>query len=122
MTEGYFSKFYGIDINKKSGNLINLSNYDFAQIYNEDTIDFLLKFQNNIDFYFSDGSRSSSYEELEFSVLSNLIHEKSLIVSNKGSFSIELSKFALKLNRNFITFQENVLNHWYQGSVFCFLY
>jgi hypothetical protein len=122
ISEGHISKYYGIDINTGCCNLFKLSNYNFAQIFFEDTIQFLSKFDKNIDFYISDGSRSSSYEELEFSVLSNLIDNKSIIVSNKGSFSTELSKLAIKFNRNYITFQENVLNHWYQGSVFCFLY
>ena len=45
-----------------------------------------------------------------------------IIVSNKSAFSNELSRFAISKSRKFVTFKEDVSNHWYPGTMFGFLY
>ena len=120
--EGYYGKYIGVDINPDCGILIKNNNYNFATLVIEDTIQFLSKINYDVDFYFSDGDRSIDYEFHEFNALEKHINEHSIIISNKCSFSNSLSNFALKKSRSFITFKEDVLNHWYPGTLFGFFY
>lgn len=120
--EGFPGEFIGVDINSNCGVLLNIEDYSFAKLVVQDTIKFLMNFDKHIDYYFSDGCRISEYERKEFQALEKLVDNSSIIVSNKCAFSNELSRFAISKSRKFVTFKEDVLNHWYPGTMFGFFY
>jgi predicted O-methyltransferase YrrM len=120
--EGYYGEFIGVDINPNSGVLLKREDYHFAKLIIQDTIKFLSSFDKNIDYYFSDGCRFPDYERKEFKALEKHIHNSTIIVSNKSTFSNELLQFAIYKSRKFITFKEDVQNHWYPGATFGFFY
>jgi len=116
--EGFDCEFIGLDIDKNAGELIRCENYAFAKIVNSDTIDFLNNNLRPIDFYFSDGDRRREYEVVEFETLKKSLNKKSFIISNKLAFSDALADFSSSQGRKFITYREEVLDHWYPGTLF----
>ena len=68
--EGYSGKYVGLDIKHDAGFLIRQARYkDLAEIVIGDALDYLKINNELIDFYFSDGCRTSEYEQIEFSFL-----------------------------------------------------
>ena len=116
--EGFEGEYYGLDINPDAGYLLTGSSFtSFAKLIINDSINSLTQFENKpIDFYFSDGLRTYDYEKKEFSVLIEKIGTQAVIVTNKANFSSALAEMAKMKNRQFAYFQEQPLNHWYQGS------
>ena len=117
ISEGYPGRYYGLDINGNAGYFIKDDRYiSIAKIIVGDALDSLSHFSESIDFYFSDGYRTFDYEQKEFEVLSKNTSLHPVIVTNKLKFSDALSDFSVIHRKQFITFQEDPLNHWYPGS------
>lgn len=116
--EGFEGEYYGLDINPDAAYLLTNSPFaSFAKLIINDSIDSLSRFENKpIDFYFSDGLRTYDYEKKEFAVLIDKANEQAVIVTNKANFSSALAEMALAKKKKFTYFQEQPLNHWYQGS------
>ena len=114
--EGFEGVYYGFDINENAGYLVKDSFFNsIPSFHYGDAIDSILKFNKKIDFYFSDGARTPEYEYKEFNSLLNLLNERSIIASNKMTFSSELANFSQVNKRRFIYFKEEP-DHWYPGS------
>jgi len=117
ISEGYPGRYYGLDINGNAGYFIKDERYiSIAKIIVGDALDSLSHFSESIDFYFSDGYRTFDYEKKEFDVLSKNTSLHPVIITNKLKFSDALSDFSVIHRKQFITFQEDPLNHWYPGS------
>ena len=116
-SEGYPGKYYGLDINSNAGYFIRHERYEaIANVVVGDALDSLSHFSEPIDFYFSDGCRTFDYEQKEFEELLKRTSSQAVIITNKLKFSDALADASLLYNKQFITFQEDPLNHWYPGS------
>lgn len=121
--EGYKARFYGLDISENAGYLITVSTKykDFAEMKYDDAIKSLGTLEK-IDFYFSDGLRTYQYEKEEFACLRQKLKDNSVVITNKATFSKALFELASNLNRKYVFFKEQPLNHWYDGSGIGILY
>ena len=116
--EGYEGVFIGLDIDGMAGDLIRRENYKFVKIVISDAIDFLNENLIQIDYYFSDGDRRKEYELVEFEMLKKSLGNSSVIVSNKLAFSDALADFSMANGRKLVIYKEDVLDHWYPGTLF----
>jgi hypothetical protein len=115
--EGFPGIYYGLDIDSNAGLLINESPYsDISKMIIGESLTSLSDFKLPIDFYFSDGGRSASYELKEFEILQQKLSKQTIVVSNKLNFSNALSQLAKKMQKKHIYFREEPLDHWYPGS------
>lgn len=115
--EGFSGTYYGFDKDSDAGLLISDNPYnEISQIILGESLETLSKFTEPIDFYFSDGGRSSAYENEEFKLLQQKINEFGIVVSNKLQFSNATTQFAKQLQKKHIYFREDPLNHWYPGA------
>jgi hypothetical protein len=116
-SEGFDGSYYGLDINSEAGYFIKHDKYEtIANLIVGDALDSLAHFKESVDFYFSDGYRTCDYERKEFEALLKKTSSHAVIITNKLKFSDALSDASLLYNKQFITFQEDPLNHWYPGS------
>ena len=116
-SEGYSGCYYGLDINSEAGYFIKQDKYEMiSNLFFGDALDTIGHFKEPIDFYFSDGYRTCDYERLEFEELLKKTSSHAVIITNKLKFSDALADISLLYNKQFITFQEEPLNHWYPGS------
>lgn len=116
-SEGYEGSYYGLDINSEAGYFIKQDKYEkIANLLVGDALDSITQFKEPIDFYFSDGYRTCDYERKEFDALLKKTSSHSVIITNKLKFSDALADASVLYNKQFITFQEDPLNHWYPGS------
>ena len=117
INEGFFGKYYGLDIDSNAGYLIKDKKYNnISKILVGDSLKILSTFEKNIDYYFSDGERTYNYEKAEFELLKSKLTKDGIIVSNKLQISNCTSLFAKEMNRKHIYFREDPFNHWYPGS------
>lgn len=115
--EGFSGKYYGFDIDPNAGLLINDITYtDIGHIIEGESLNILSNFKDPIDFYFSDGDRSYTYEREELILIQKKLSNNGIVASNKLSFSNSLSQLAIKMNKKHIYFKEEPLDHWYPGS------
>lgn len=114
--------FLGLDINPNCGEFVKNRHYDFCDFVIGDAIEFLKKHDVNIDYYFSDGCRTIEYEKEEFALLEPKMASNGVVVTNKGGFSNMLSQLAIKTGHGYMSFMEEVANHWYPGSNFGIMY
>jgi hypothetical protein len=107
-----------MDVNKDAGYLIKkISRYEsFSEIQCGDAIECLKSLNTKIDFYFSDGYRSYSYEQDEFASLEHKINVNTIVITNKATFSKALFEFSHRLNKNYSFFREHPSGHWYEGA------
>lgn len=116
-SEGISGIYYGFDIDPNAGLLIRDELYnEIAYVITGESLETLAAFKQPIDFYFSDGERSLSYENEEFKLLQHKMTEFGVVVSNKLQFSNATAQFAKLMNKKLIYFREDPLNHWYPGS------
>jgi len=116
-SEGYDGMYYGLDINSEAGYFIKQDKYaKIANLLVGDALDSLAHLKESVDFYFSDGYRTCDYERKEFEALLKKTSSHAVIITNKLKFSDALADASLLYNKQFITFQEDPLNHWYPGS------
>ncbi len=122
-SEGFNGFYYGLDINSDAGYFVKTDRYNnIYKLIVGDALDSISYFTEPIDFYFSDGFRTNEYELKEFDALSIKLAQNAIIVSNKLKLSDALADFSLLQKKQFVTFQEEPLNHWYPGSSIGILY
>ena len=116
--EGFEGKFIGLDLNKDAGYYIKAATgYEsFSEIMYGDAIESLKQLKDEVDFYFSDGLRTYEYEKEEFACLENKLDSNAIVVTNKAKFSKALYEFSIHIKRRFSFFNEQPLNHWFEGS------
>lgn len=121
--EGYPGIYYGLDINPDAGAILRESPYvSFVHLLIGDGVNSLSEIKGPIDFYFSDGYRSHTYEQQEFKVLRHYLSDHSMVITNKAIFSTALAETAIEMQKKFTYFQEHPDKHWYQGSGLGFMY
>jgi predicted O-methyltransferase YrrM len=115
-TEGFDGHYYGTDINPKAGYLLSQDYKEFGEILYGDSIESLSKFDQQIDIFINDSEHSFEYEADEYKVIKDKLSNKAIMIGDNSHCSDKLLKFSLENQRNFVFFQEQPANHWYQGA------
>ena len=63
-------------------------------------------------------NKIKEYELVEFEMLKKSLGNSSVIVSNKLAFSDALADFSMANGRKLVIYKEDVLDHWYPGTLF----
>ncbi len=114
--EGFPGRYYGTDINKKAGYLLDEKYKSVGEIIYGDSIESLQKFDKMIDLFINDSDHSASYEYREYQSIKNKLSPKALILGDNSHVTDELLKFSIENDRNFVLFREEPKDHWYPGA------
>jgi len=114
--EGFDGKYYGIDINPRSGWLF-CAPYDAAgKIPYGDSVSVLEKIEGPIDVFITDSDRSTVYEAEEYRVVQPKLGKGGIIVGNYSDRSDALIKLSIERAGDYLYFGERPKDHWYRGG------
>ena len=114
--EGFSGRYYGTDINKDAGYLLDGVYKDFGEILYGDSIESLKKFDKKIDIFINDSDHSANYEYDEYVVIKDKLSSNGVILGDNCDGSDKLSQFSKEQNRYFCFFKEEPIDHWYPGG------
>lgn len=114
--EGDKGRYIGLDINPMSGKLFSPPYTDYGDFICIDSHKFLKKITQPIDIFIHDSDHSYAFESKEYEFIKNKLSRKAYIVSDNSRLSTALSTFAAKMNKRFLLFKEETINHWYTGE------
>ena len=114
--EGYDGKYYGTDINPDAGYMLIGKYKETGEILYGDSIKSLSQFTENIDLFINDSEHSSEYEYQEYQTIQKLITDKTVILGDNSHCTDKLAVFSNEMDRSFLFFKEEPLNHWYPGA------
>ncbi len=114
--DGYYGKYYGTDINPNAGYILSGKYKETGEILYGDSIKSLSQFTENIDLFINDSEHSSEYEYQEYLTIQKLITEKTVILGDNSHYTDKLAVFSNEMDRSFLFFKEEPLNHWYPGA------
>lgn len=114
--EGSAGRYYGTDIQPRSGFLLSGPYREIAQVMVGDSIETLSSFDQTIDLFISDSDHTPGYEEREYEVVSPRLAPGAFIVSDTAEETRALADFALRTGRTFCYFQERPARHWWHGT------
>lgn len=114
--EGNIGKYYGTDIDLKAGMLLTKELENFAEILYGDSVESLLKFNNEIDLFINDSDHSADYEALEYETILKKLSPKGLILGDNSHVTTKLLEFSQKNSRPYLIFREDPKDHWYPGA------
>ena len=114
--EGYDGRYYGTDINPEAGYLLTGKYKEAGEIVYGDSIKSLSVFKNNIDLFINDSDHSDEYEYNEYMTIKPLLTDKTIILGDNSHCTNKLALFSLEMNRKFLVFKEEPLDHWYTGA------
>ncbi len=116
--EGFQGKYYGTDINPKTGFLLTDEYKKFGEILFGDSIESLKKFDKQIDLFVNDSDHSIEYEAAEYDTVCDKLTKDAVIIGDNSHNTDKLFLFAKKNGRSFIFFQEKPKDHWYsEGGI-----
>jgi hypothetical protein len=114
--EGHKGKYYGTDINPEAGYFLTGKYKEVGEILYGDSIKSLNGFRENIDLFINDSDHSSDYEYREYLAIKELLTDKTIILGDNSHCSDKLAVFSNEMDRNFLFFKEEPLDHWYPGA------
>ena len=114
--EGFFGKYYGLDLDPQAGALFKGRFDAIGQILYGDSIETLKKLDQKIDFFINDSDHSIDYEYNEYLTIADKLSDRAVIVGDNSHVSDRLSKFSMATSRKFIFFKEEPKSHWYPGA------
>jgi predicted O-methyltransferase YrrM len=114
--EGSPGRYYGTDIQPRSGFLLAGRYRDLGEIIVGDSVTSLLSFDQTIDLFISDSDHTPGYEEREYEVISSRLSPGAYVVSDTAEKTHALPDFAVRTGRRFAYFQEQPLRHWWPGT------
>lgn len=114
--EGHVGKYFGTDINPKAGSMLNLEVFPNAKILIGDSIQSILKIEDQIDIYISDSDHSEGYESKELLAASSKLSDRGIVISDNSHATDVLLDWSEQQSRKFIFVPELSDNHWYAGA------
>ena len=114
--EGYPGYLYGTDINRKAGYLLKAPYDKFGKVLYGDSLESLTKLDATIDLFINDSDHSIDYEMREYETVAAKLSPRAIIIGDNSHFSSKLIEFAARTDRDFLFFQEQPKDHWYQGG------
>jgi predicted O-methyltransferase YrrM len=114
--DGSPGRYYGTDIQPRSGFLLGGRYRELAKVIVGDSITSLSSFNKTIDLFISDSDHTPGYEEREYEVVSPRLSTGAFVVSDTAERTQALADFAVSTGRRFAYFQEQPLRHWWPGA------
>jgi hypothetical protein len=114
--EGFFGRYYGTDINKDAGYLLDGVYKNFGEILYGDSIESLKKFDEKIDIFINDSDHNPDYEYNEYLIIKEKLSANGVILGDNSDIFDTLSKFSKETGRNFLYFKEEPIDHFYYGG------
>jgi predicted O-methyltransferase YrrM len=114
--EGFKGQYFGTDINPNAGYLLRGKYKEVASILYGDSIKSLNEFNGEIDLFINDSDHSAKYENQEYTTIYPKLSARAIILGDNSHATSKLSDFSESVDRKFLFFREEPLNHWYPGS------
>ena len=115
-SEGFPGKYYGIDIDPKSGSFLNGFADDRAKLLFGDSIEMISEIDELIDLYINDGDHNPEYEYREIKALQQHLSPKAVLIADNAHVSPALADWSLENGMAFQFFSEKPNKHWYPGG------
>jgi len=114
--EGSHGRYFGTDIDPSAGILFTNPYAAYGEILYGDSITSLQTNDIQIDMFINDSDHSAVYEADEYSVVSDMLTDRSLILGDNSHVTDALRMFAEAHDRPFVFFAEKPADHWYPGA------
>ncbi|PIQ86850.1 MAG: hypothetical protein COV74_03190 [Candidatus Omnitrophica bacterium CG11_big_fil_rev_8_21_14_0_20_45_26] len=114
--EGFLGRYYGTEIDRSGGYLLTGPYAQFGEVLYGDSIELLRQFKLPIDLFIHDSHHAAEYEREEYKTIQAQLRSCSILVSDNANQTEELLKFSKELNKKFIKWDEEPLDHWYAGD------
>lgn len=114
--DGMKGRYLGTDIDPDAGVLVSGKYLDFGHVIVGDSIETLLKLEEEIDMFINDSDHSSVYEAKEYEVIHGKLSTRALVLGDNCHGSDSLLHYANLHDKKYLFFQERPLNHWYPGA------
>lgn len=114
--EGYEGKYYGTDINRKAGYLLDGKYKSSGEILYGDSIASLKALDEQIDLFVNDSDHSAEYEYNEYKTILSKLSPNAVILGDNSHVTDKLLNFSIENGRKYLFFSEEPLNHWYPGG------
>lgn len=114
--EGEPGCYYGLDIDREAGYLLQAEYARFGKIIYGASVETLKSFPEPIDLLINDSDHTPAYEAAEYEAVCGKLREDAIVLSDNAHLTAELLAFAERTGRQFLFFQEKPLRHWYPGA------
>jgi predicted O-methyltransferase YrrM len=114
--EGYEGKYYGTDIDRDAGYLLDGKYKEVGEILYGDSIRSLKELECKIDLFINDSDHSAEYEYMEYLTIQNKLSNNAVILGDNSHATNKLALFSVESGRNYLFFHEVPENHWYPGA------
>jgi hypothetical protein len=114
--QGFAGYYYGTDIDPNAGYLLSGEYAGFGEILLGDSASILASFEKTIDLFIFDSERTPEYEALEYQSVKDKLSDGAVLLSTFAHGSMALLDFALESGRQYLSFRERPMNHFYSGS------
>jgi predicted O-methyltransferase YrrM len=114
--EGFVGKYIGVDIDPRSGELLDTEVFKFARIVVSDSHKFLTDLSLTCDFFIHDSDHSKDFELQEYYLIHDKLSDQGIILSDNSHATAALREFSEDRDRAFYYFREAPKNHWYPGA------
>jgi len=115
-SEGNSGTVLAIDINPEAGALVGGDYADFVTYKYDDSLASLSRISDEIDLFIHDSDHSRKHESDEYRLITDMLSEKSVVISDNAHVSTELRQFANCVGRRYLFWQERPVGHFYAGS------
>jgi predicted O-methyltransferase YrrM len=115
-SEGAPGMLYATDIVTTCGHLMSDTYRQFAKILIGDSVESLQKFEQPVDIFIHDSDHRPEYEWAEFLAIEPRLHAGSITMSDNSQQTAKLLEFAQRIDRSFLYFQDQPLDHWWPGD------
>src|SRR5436853_2831331 len=114
--DGAPGMLYATDIVPACGHLMSDTYRQFAKILIGDSVEALKKFQHPVDIFIYDSDHRAEYEWAELVAIEPRLHSGSITMSDNSQQTAKLLEFSKRIDRSFLYFQDQPLNHWWPGD------
>lgn len=114
--EGFDGRYFGTDIMKEAGYLLNGQYKEVGEILYGYSITSLSQLKCKIDLFINNSNYSADYEFREYETIAPLLNPNAIILGDNSHATDKLALFSIQTQINFLFFKEVPLNHWYPGG------
>lgn len=114
--EGHHGRYYGTDIDRAAGMLLDEPYREMGEILYGDSIESLEKLDEEVDLFINDSDHSADYEAREYRVIFPKLSARAVLLADNAHVTDELYLFSREVGWKFLFFKEEPAEHWYLGA------
>lgn len=114
--EGYPGLVHATDIIPTCGHLFAEPYKSYGRILLGDSVELLKKFPDSVDIFLHDSDHRAEYEWAEFLAIEPRLHPGSIVMSDNSQATSMMLKFAERVGKSFLYFQDQPKDHWWPGD------